>query len=253
LRRPGETCRAQAVQAAVIYGLGRAEGGIVIARVHAAGQQCRSQAVPGIDAQAQPGVARGAPVTITVGVVGTAGLGVKAIADFARNAQRIIERAILPGHAADPGLDLAGALVANAHAHIGSGGAFALAGEKLDHSANGVRTIDCGSGAAQHLDAVDLRQRNLLPLCAADGLRINAHTVDIHRRETRFGAPQKNAAGIAHATVARNLDARKARQHIGQPRGTAAFNGFAVHNGHVGHQIGQGLLGARGSHHGVLQ
>lgn len=42
------------------------------------------------------------------------------------------------------------------------------------------------------------------------------------------------------ATVARNLNARKACQHIGQARGTAALDGLAIHDGHIGHQIGQG-------------
>lgn len=45
-------------------------------------------------------------------------------------------------------------------------------------------------------------RHTLAQLRTTGGLRVNADTVDIDRREARFGAAQKNAAGVAHASVA---------------------------------------------------
>ena len=167
-----------------------------------------------------------------------------------RHAQRVIKRA---RGATDAGLDLARAVVAHTHAHKRFRRAAALAREQLDDAANRVRAVHRSGWATQHFDAVDLRQRNLLPHRAAGGLRVHPHAVDVNRREAPFGPTQKHIGRIADAAVARDLHTWQARQHVHQPGAAAAFDGAAVHDGHVGHQIGQRLLGAGGGHHGFAQ
>ena len=203
-----------------------------------------------IHAVAQARGGAGAAVAVIVGVVRAAGLAVKAAAARMGQAQRIVQRALGPGRAAHAGLDLARTLVAQADADIGRRRAFALAGEQLDDTANGVRAIHRRGRAAQHLDAFDLRERNLLPHCAAGGLRVDAHTVDIHGCKALLGTAHIHAAGIAHAAVARDFDAGQARQQVGHPGGAAGLDGLPVDDGHIGHQVRQSLLGARGRHHG---
>ena len=253
LRRPGQAGGVQAVQVAVVHRAGGLVGEGVIAGVHAAGQQGGVELVAGIDLVAQPGVARGAAVAVAVGVVRAAGLGVKSVAARMGQAQGIVQRLVGPYGAADAGLQLARALAAQAHAHVGRRSTLALAREELDHAADGVRSVHRRSGAAQHFDALDLRQRDLFPLRAAGGLRVHPHSVDIDGREACFGTAHEKAGGIAHTAVARDFDAGQARQHVGNAGGAAGLDGFAVDDGDVGHQVGEGLFGSGGGHHHVLQ
>ncbi len=253
LRGPVQPRRAQAAVVAVVHRAGRLVRETVVGRIHAAGQQGGVELVAGIDLVAQASVARGAAVAVTVGVVRAAGLGVKAVAARMGQAQGIVQRLVGPYGAADAGLQLARALAAQAHAHVGRRSALALAREKLDHATDGVRSVHRRSGAAQHFDALDLRQRDLFPLRAAGGLRVHPHPVDIDGREACFGTAHEKAGGIAHTAVARDFDAGQARQHVGNAGGAAGLDGFAVHDGHIGHQVGEGLFGSGGGHHHVLQ
>ena len=253
LRSPVQAGGAQALLATVVHRAGGLVARGVVARVQAAGQQRGVELVLRIDLVAQACVARGVAVAVAVGVVRAAGLGVKAVAARMGQAQGVVQRLVRPGCAADAGLQLARALAAQAHTHVRRRSALALAREELDHAADGVRSVHRRSGAAQHFDAFDLRQRDLLPLRAAGGLRVHAHPVDVHGGEAGLGTAQVQAGGTARAAVARHLHAGQSREHIGNAGGTAGLDGFAVHDGHVGHQVGEGLFGTGGGHHHVLQ
>ena len=249
LRGPVRARCVQTVLVAVVLGRCGLVGESVVARIEPAHEQVGANAVLCIDAVAQPRASTGAAIAIVVGVVRAAGLGVKAAAARMGQAQGIVQRALRARRAAHARFDLARALATQAHANIGLGRAFAFAGEELNDATDGVRAIDCGGGAAQHFDAFDLRKRNLLPQGTARGLRVDAHAIDIDGRKALLGTAHIHAAGIAHTAVARDLDAWQARQQIADAGGAAGFNGLAVDNGNVGHQVRQGLLRARGRDH----
>ena len=249
------------MQVAVVDRAGRGIGAAVVLRFEVVGEEGAFDAVARVDLQAQAGAEVGGFVAVAVGIaqaVGAAaqpgGLHVEAVAFLAGDAQRIVDRAALVGHAADAGLGLAQAVAADADTHVGRGLAgLALLGEELDHAADGVRSVHCGSGAAEYFDAVDLRERDLLPHHAPGGLRIDAHAVDIDRGEAGFGAADRHAGAVTRPAVTDDLDARLAGQHVGYADRAARLDTVAVDDGDVGQQVGQGLGHPGGGDHGVLQ
>ena len=198
----------------------------------------------GIDLEAQTRTARSGAVAVLVGVVARAAPDVVAVASCTRETQGVIQGPVHASRSAHACFDLAGVVRAKSRAHGGRKGTLAFAREQLDHSTNGVRAIHCGGRATQHFDAIDLRQRNLLPHGAAGGLRVDAHTVDVHRCETAFSAAQKNIGRVTHATIAHDLYARQSGQHVDNAGRATVFEGFAVDHGNIGHQVRQRLLGA---------
>ena len=245
-RRPGQAAGAQLVAADVVAPRREA----VVLRPQVAGQERAVDAVARIDLQPHAGVARGAAVAVVVRVGGGDGAGVEAVAALMRDAERIVQRARAAAHA---GLGRACAVAAQADLGVGRGRAFALLGEELHHAADGVGAIDGGRRAAQHFDAVNLRQRDLLPRRAAGGLRIDPHAVDIDGREAALRPAQENAGGAADAAAAGELHPRQACQQVGHAHGAAALDGVTVEHGNVGHQVGERAFGARGGHHGLAQ
>jgi hypothetical protein len=230
----------------------------VVACLDVALEQGGVDALVGRDLQAQLQVARGAAVAVAVGA-GEAVLGgralvgrlhVEALALFVRDAERVVQQARLAAHAA---FDLAQAVAAEADAGIGRDALFAALGEQLDHAADGVRAVHRGGRAAQHFDAVDLRERNAFPAGAAGRLRVDAHAVQVDRGEARLRAADEETRGVAHAAVARDLDARLACQHVGHAGRAAALDGLAVDDGDIAHQVRQRLRRAVGRDHRLGQ
>ena len=222
----------------------------VVAAVGVVQHQRAFEAMHSVHLQADARVARRGAVAVAVRVLPGDRARVEALAVVTRQSQGVVQRT---AGTTDPGLQLGGVVAAHADAYVRRGTVLTALGEDLHHAPQGVRAIHGARRATQHFDAVDEAQRNALPGCAAGGLRVDAHPVDVHRSEARLGATQEHTGRGARATIARELHTRQAGQQVGQAGGATGFNGFAVHDGDVGHQVGQRLRRARGGHHGFRQ
>ncbi len=151
--------------------------------------------------------------------------------------------------------ELSGVVGAVSREGIGAGIAAAAAREDLHHAADGVGAVEAGGGSAQHLDALDLLERQLLDGGETGRGRAHAHAVDEEQRVAGVRAAQEHLRGSAEAAVLRHLHARDGLQHIGERALARAIDVFARHDGNVVHQLGEALRRARrgDDHHVVLR
>ena len=173
---PIEAQRMHGVQVAVI--LAQAT---VVAAVGVAHHQRAFEAVHAVELHAHAGIASGIAVAILVRVLASDGAGVEAIALVTQQAQCVVHGAT---GTADTSFELGGAPVAYAHGDKRRKALLTAFGRDLDHTAQGVRAVHRACRAAQHFDAVNQSERNGFPRGAAGGLRVHAHTIDVHGSKT---------------------------------------------------------------------
>jgi len=137
----------------------------VIARLLMIVQHGQIQLVARGQLPAQPPRKAFVAIAISIGI--TTGLGVEAVAALGAQAQRIVHRVRA---AAQGGIKVTGAVRTYPHPHAGEEALFTFAGEDLDHAGDRVRPVNGSGRAAQHLDAIDLRQRNRVPGGSTGGL-----------------------------------------------------------------------------------
>ena len=94
-------------------------------------------------------------------------------------------------------------------------GAVAAAGENLDHPANGVAAVDHRARAAQHFDAFDLLDIEVLQVAVAGGGVADALAVHQHQALRRFGAADIDRWQTAAPAGLGDLHARYAAQQVG--------------------------------------
>ena len=94
--------------------------------------------------------------------------------------------------------------------------AVAAAREDLDHAADRFRTVQARARAADHFDAFDLVDRQILEGDAAGCRGADAHAVDEHEQVVGFGAAQEQRCLLAGAAVARGRYAGQPAQQIEQ-------------------------------------
>ncbi len=159
-----------------------------------------------------------------------------------------------PGGACGQAVAVAGVAVAHfaAQGHAAVPFGLCLAGDDVDHPADGFRAVQRGHRPAHHLDALDLLDADpaVLVVRVADGVvgGGNAPTVDQHQGVTILGAA--NAERLAPADLPPvEADARRAAQSFEQVGGAARLDLLGGDDGHCRRGIGQGLRAAGGSDH----
>ena len=230
---------------AVVVDQGLRFGAVVLA-VHMALQRHHFDAVRSIQLRAEANAGVVVAITVTVGHVAEAAgqveRGVETIAALGRGRHGVVKNPAAAGHAA---VELLRAQIADGRAQVKAQSAAALAREDLHHAADGVRAVDRAGRAFQHLDALDLRQRQCLPAGAAGGLRIDPHAVDQHQRVAGVGAAQVQGGGRCRSAVAGHLGAAVVAQQVGDAAERLALDVGAGQHGHVSQHVRQ-LLGRAG-------
>ena len=139
-----------------------------------------------------------------------------------------------------------------AQRHLGRGAQArgAAHGKDLHHAADRIGTVQGGCGALEHLDTLDLVQRQVVPDRRARRGRAITHAVDQQQGVARLGAADEDVAGIATAPVGAQLHRHQPCQHLGQGASGRTFDIFAVNNNDLaGQRIGAGGHAGSGDHH----
>jgi hypothetical protein len=141
--------------------------------------------------------------------------------------------ASIPNHARAGTSAEAGAargLAVAAHAGAAARGrrAAVAAGEHLDHTADGFRSVQRRARPAHDLDPVDQLQRQVLEREQAGGRRTRAHAVDQHQHVVRLGAAQEHGGELAGTALVRQRDPGAPAQQVRQVARLAALDRGAV-------------------------
>src|SRR5690606_21571450 len=143
---------------------------------------------------------RGVAVAVVVGLVGEAALEQRARAAAGVDAVGRLARAV-PAHPAalaaifEAGAGLARAVAAGAELQVARQARIAAAaGEDLDHPADRLGAVQARARAADDLDALDLRQRQVLDRRHAGGGGIDLDPVHQHQPAVRLRAARGPAA-----------------------------------------------------------
>src|SRR5690606_13409567 len=83
---------------------------------------------------------------------------------------------------------------------------LAFAGKNLDHTTDGICTIDDRAGAAQHLDSLDLVNSQCFQGNCPVRRTAGADAVDQHQTLSRAGTSQKNTGHTAAPPSLREMD-----------------------------------------------
>ena len=109
-----------------------------------------------------------------------------------------------------------------------------LLGEHLDHAADRIGAVQAAAHAAQDLDALDLRQRQVLEGVGAGGRRVDAHAVDQQHDVTGVAAAQEDARHLAGPAGGADLDAAAGLQQLGQRHRAGVGDGVGIDDAQVG-------------------
>ncbi len=167
--------------------------------------------------EAVAGGKRGRQVAIAIGIVfitaGACRLHVDAIGVRTADAQAVPATAVAAGNAGAARVGVMSA-VAGGEERLDAL-PLALAGEYLDHSADGFRAVQAGTGAAYHLDTFDQLQRQILQGRPAGGHRADLDTVDHHQHVVGLGAAHEQRGGLARPAVVGQRNARHLLEQFG--------------------------------------
>ena len=125
-------------------------------------------------------------------------------------------------------------------------------GDDVHHAVHRVRAPDAGTGAADHLDAVDVLEHRVLriPEAAGEDRRIDAAAVHQHQQlvgEAAVGAAGRD--GPFGAVDARHLQAGHETQRVDDAGGAAAADVLAREHRHGGGRVRQPLRPLRHRRH----
>ena len=205
--------------------------------------------------EAVAGAQRRGQVAIAIGITfvaaGVRRLDVDAVGVRATDAQAVPATTVTTGNAGAARVGVMGA-VAGREERLDAL-PLALAGEDLDHPADGLRSVQAGARTADHLDALDQLQRQILQGRAAARDRSDLDAVDHHQHVIGFGAAHEQRGGLAGPAVVGQRYARHLLEQLGQRTRLAAFDPLAVDHGHRGQALLSRLRGAGGGHHLLLE
>ncbi len=135
-----------------------------------------------------------------------------------------------------------------------------LAGDDIDHPAHGIGAVEGRHRAADHLDALDRRDRRkeaggglteAVGRDAAGGVLASAVDQDQGVVAGQAADADVASAGLAH--LAAHVDAFHVAQGVGDAGDALFFQLLAADHRDAGRCLGQGLLVARGGDHDVVQ
>lgn len=109
-----------------------------------------------------------------------------------------------------------------------------LAGDDIDHPANGVGAVQAAGRAAQDFHPLDGGQRHGVQRGAAGGGRAQALAVHQHQGLVAVGAANKHAGAVVDAAIAGDFHAALARQQLRQRILAGAIQLGAVDDGDIG-------------------
>src|SRR5690606_16232993 len=201
---------------------------------------------------AEAGSDRAVAVAVVVRVAGVGRAGaIKALGFFLRGAETEAGALVAAGKA---GAVLPGTIAAagDAQARLQSE-ALAAAGEDLHHAAKGVGSVEGGTRAAQHLDALDLVDRQILQAGAAGGGRADPHAVDQNHALRGAGAADVEPVEAAAAAVVGDLHAGRVSEQLEHAGRTQALDVLAGEHGHRAAHVVPGLGLAVGGDDGAGQ
>ena len=177
------------------------------------------------------------PETVAIGVVVaewvTGSQCRDTVAALSRQAQAVVDGA---HGTARPQRGLARSMAPHGKPRLRLRFAAALARDQVDDTAHRIRAIEAGAGAAQHLDALQLRQPQGLDRRKTQRGRSHAHAVDQHHRLLRRRATDEEAAALPRPAVARDLQPGFATQQVGQRVGRGEAQRVGVDHRHIGGQ-----------------
>ena len=209
-----------------------------------------------LGAAALLGRSRGAAfgVAVTVGVelaVATIGHHAEAPAAAIIAVERVLPAILAAAH---PQLGAHGFVAARAKAGAQARRAgLALAGDHIDHPANGIGPVQAAGRPAQDFHPLDAAQRNGVQAGTAAGGRANALTVDQHQRLIAVGPANKHAGAVVNAAVAGNFHTMLTRQQLRQGVLPGAAERFAVDHGDIRQRLGACLRATRSGHRDFRQ
>jgi len=172
-------------------------------------------------------------------------------------AQRIVE---LVRRAPDAGASVVRVVAPADEGYIPLGLPLAALGDDVDGAGDGGIPVQHIACPAHHLDALDLRQRDLEPVDPGNVGAVQAPAVqqDHVAKVTRLRAerPHVHDGLRGVAAVAGDVDAHEARQHLGNARGARILDILGRDHRHVGRDLAHllGVAGGRDDHlaHPVL-
>ena len=124
----------------------------------------------------------------------------------------------------------------------------AAAREHLDHAADRVGAVQARRRSAQHLDALDLVERNRLERRGPGRRRGETNAVDQHQRLRRIRAAQEHAGHRRRSAVLDDFGAGLPLQQLGETLHAGARDLVAADDGDVGEEVHRRLQAARRRH-----